>query len=144
MADSMELRLRVVLADPLPGVRYCLQRTSRADCVDHKSSGASDLAFDLTVKVKPAGDAFDYHGPFVQGRRGERYVAILIGTLAGEADSCWTRAVKIHLSPIPSATVESALNRADVVLTARFPGRAKSGGPSCASIRPLDDGWRAA
>ncbi|MER3405467.1 MAG: hypothetical protein C4289_10205, partial [Chloroflexota bacterium] len=134
--------LRIVLAAPPPGVLYCLQRSSRADCVGHRRSDGGDLRFDLSVEVRLAGAVPDFRGPLAQGRRGERYIAMLIGTLAGDAASSWTRGAKIPLSSITRPLLKEVCSRADARLTATFPGRARGGGPSCATLRPTGEGWQ--
>jgi hypothetical protein len=142
MPSTIDAPLRIVLVDPPPGVMYCIQRASRTDCVDHKRSGEGDLVFDLVVRVKEGGEQPDFAGPFIQGRRGERHIAILIGTLAGDAESCWTRGVKIRLEAITLHLIAEARSRGNGVLTARFAGRSRDGGPSCATVPAMDGGWR--
>src|SRR5437764_900805 len=133
MTVTSDLPLRIVLVDPPGGVMYCLQRTSRADCVDHKRSNGTDVVFNVTAQVKASAEEPDFRGPFVQGRRGERYIAILIGTLAGDADSCWTRAAKIRLEGITSTMIEAVRSHPDMVLAGRFAGSGRGGGPACAT-----------
>jgi|DewCreStandDraft_5_1066085.scaffolds.fasta_scaffold00086_98 hypothetical protein len=144
MVETFSLPLRIVLADPPPGVLYCLQGSSRADAVAHRRSEGSDLHFDLSVEVRLDGDVPDFRGPLVQGRRGERYIAILAGTLAGDAASSWTRGAKIPLGGITRPLLEELRSRVDARLTATFPGRARDGGPSCATLRPIGEGWQVA
>jgi hypothetical protein len=75
-------------------------------------------------------------GPFVQGPPRQRFVYIDIGTCAGQADSCWSRRLKIPLAGIPAKAIE-----AGGVLEARVPGTARDGGPSCATVKDFD-GWK--
>lgn len=123
---------------------YCLQRSSRADVVEHRRSDGSDLHFDLSVEVCQDGDAPDFRGPLVQGRRGARSIAILIGTLAGDAASRWTRGAKVPLAGITWALLEELRAHEHARLTITFPGRARDGGPSCATLRPAGGGWQVA
>jgi hypothetical protein len=142
MVEIFSVPLRIVLAGPPLGVLYCLQRSSRTDGVEHRRSDGSDIYLDLSVEVRQGGDAPDFRGPLVQGRRGERYIAILIGTLAGDAASCWTRGAKIPLGGITRPLLEELRSRVDARLTATFPGRTRDGGPSCATLRPIGGGWQ--
>ena len=141
MTTTFELPLRIILADPPAGVLYCLQRRSRADCVNHARSDGGDLVFDLAIQVKPGGDEPDFVGPFIQGRRGERYVTILIGTLAGDAHSCWTRAAKFWLRGITWSLIEGLRSRSNAVVAGRFVGTTANGGPACATAHFVGDGW---
>lgn len=138
---TTDLPIRIVFVSPPPGILYCLQRTSRADCVDHMRSTGDDLVFDLTVRVSDSEEPPDFRGAFIQGPRGERHVAVLIGTLAGDAGSCWTRAAKVRLAGITRALVEEALQNSQSVLTGRFAGTAPKGGPACATLKAATDGW---
>src|SRR5262249_49316634 len=94
MPETTDLPLRIVLVAPPPGVLYCLQR-GRDEEVSRVRSDGGDVVFDLTVELKPGSDGPDFRGPFVQGPRGERFVYVRIGTLAGDPDSPWTGRAKI-------------------------------------------------
>lgn len=143
MPGAPELNLRIVLAEPPEGVRYCLQRRSRADCVDHATSSGGDMVFHVPVRVKPGGEAPDFLGPMVRGRPGDRHIAILIGTLAGDEGSCWTRGLKIRLLRISWAQVEAAQATPGGALQGRFIARARDGSPACATAKVAEDGaWR--
>lgn len=77
-------------------------------------------------------------GPFVQGTPRGRFVYVDIGTYAGQAESCWSRRLKIPLDGIP---VQST--RSGGMLEARAPGRGRDGGPGCATVFDFD-GWNRA
>ena len=123
------LNLRIVVERPPAGVDYALQkgRGNSYETVQKQRSADGDLVFELSVQWKE-GPA----GPFVQGKVGERFVYLDIGTAAGQMDSCWTRRLKIPLSGIEHAGHYET----------RVPGTAKDGGPSCATVKPFA-GWRA-
>jgi hypothetical protein len=135
-----ELSLRIVLERPPKGVDFGLQkgRGSAYETVQKKRSEGLDLAFEFTVGVKAGGAGATpvFTGPLVQGPPGQRFVYVDIGTYAGQADSCWSRRLKVPLSGISAATID-----APGVLEARIPGTARDGGPSCATVQPLD-GWK--
>jgi hypothetical protein len=69
-------------------------------------------------------------------------VYITSGTLAGQADSCWTRKAKVHLSGITWKLIEQVLSTPDSTLEARIAGMAGDGGPACATVPLLENGWR--
>ena len=123
------LNLRIAVERPPAGVDYALQkgRSNAYEMLQKQRSAGGDLAFEFSVEWKngPA-------GPFVQGKPGDRFVYLDIGTAAGQIGSCWTRRLKIPLSGIE--------HEGDY--ETRVPGTGKDGGPSCATVKPFA-GWRA-
>ena len=102
-------------------------------------AGDRSLAFDVPVNVAP-GPRF--LGEFVR-REGStrRFVYIAIGKQAGDTSSLWSRRAKIDIHDLPAELLEKALGGS--VVETRLPGRAKDGGPACATLRPLGS-WRMA
>jgi len=135
-----ELTLRIILERPPKGVDFGLQkgRGSAYETVQTQRSRGKDLEFEFSVGVKAgAGKAMQaLVSPFVQGSAGERFVYIDIGTCAGQADSCWSRRLKI---PLTGITMDMIAARG--ILEARVSGTGKDGGPSCATVKPFD-GWK--
>jgi len=119
--------LRLTIADPVPGVRYSLQK----DDMPHEPVTAGDgpLSMDVPVTVHPDGRMT---GPFVR-REGpvRRFVYIRIGTSAGDHSSPWSRRAKIDIHDIPPALLTPG-----AVLEVELPGRARDDTPACATIRP--------
>ncbi|CAN7151256.1 DUF5990 family protein [Brevundimonas sp. LjRoot202] len=134
MADT-PITLRLTIADPVPGVRYSLQKD---DAPFEPVTAAGALSFDVPVRLS---DDNRFLGPFVR-REGpaRRFVYIRIGQSAGDHGSCWTRRAKIDIHDIPPALLERA--RAGRTLEAVLPGRGKDGSPTCATVRPVSP-WRA-
>jgi hypothetical protein len=132
MADTVTLRL--IIDDPVPGVRYSLQKDDLP--FEPRTAGDGPIAFDVPASLHPDGRMT---GPFVrrEGTR-RRFVYIRIGTSAGDQASCWSRRAKIDVHDIPRALLVP-----DAVLEVHLPGRGKDGSPACATVRP-SDGWRAA
>ncbi len=141
----MDLPLRIVLENPPAGVDFGLQkgRGSNYETVQKQRSGAGDLLFEFTIKLKDGAGAPDFSGPFVQGPKGQRFVYLDIGTFAGQADSCWSRRLKIALNSITSALVKRTANDSQAVLEARIRGTGTDGGPSCGTVKAFT-GWKAA
>jgi hypothetical protein len=77
-----------------------------------------------------------------KARRLPRFIYVCSGTLAGQAESCWTRRAKVPLKTITWELVQRVLLEPAGRLEARFHGRAGDGGPACATIKLLDDRWR--
>ena len=138
MPTTLDLPLRIILVAPPPGVLFCLQR-GRDERVDPVRSDGGDVTFELTLQVKPDGP--DFRGPFVQGPKGERFIYVGIGTLAGDADSCWTRRLKIRLDGITGSQIEEVRAHPGAILSARVAGTSQHGGPAYDTAQFQDSGW---
>lgn len=134
-----QLTLRVILIAPPAGTDFAIQkgRGSTYETILKQRAQGADLTFEFAVGLKPdAGGTFaDFSGPLVQGPSAGRFFYIDIGTYAGQADSCWSRRLKVPLSGIPSEMAHSG-----AVLIARISGTAKDGGPTCGTAK--SPGWR--
>jgi hypothetical protein len=137
---ARELKLRIIIEDPPPDVDYALQKGSGSayETDQRQRSQGKDLAFEFMPTVKDGvSDAMAaLAGPFVQGPRGRRFVYLDIGTCAGQADSCWSRRLKV---PLAGITMKMIL--AGGVIEARVLGTGRDGGPSCATVKDFD-GWK--
>lgn len=134
MAGST-ITLRLTIADPVAGVAYSLQDKANMP-VEPRVAGDAPISFDVPVTLSDDGRLT---GLFVR-REGpsRRFVYIAIGTSAGQ-HSEWSRRAKIDIHGIPADLL--ALARDGRVLEAILPGRARDGGPACATVRPLQP-WR--
>ena len=130
MADTVTLRL--IIDDPVPGVRYSLQKDDMP--FEPRTAGDGPMAFEIPITLQPDGRMT---GPFVR-REGSvrRFVYIRIGTSAGDHAAAWSRRAKIDIHDIPKALLVP-----DARLEVHLPGRAKDGSPACATVRPVI-GWR--
>jgi hypothetical protein len=81
-------------------------------------------------------------GDFALGPPAGRFVYVNAGTLAGQADSCWTRRAKVKTAGITPALVDETLATPGAVLEARIAGAGRDGTPCCATVPLLDGGWR--
>ena len=139
----MEIRLRIILKRPTPGVDFALQKGggSKYDTVQkQRSSPHADLKFEFPVTVKSDKDgAPDFFGMFVHGVRGDRYVYIDIGTYAGQTNTNWSRRLKVPISRITWELIDS-----QSTLVGEIPGSGKDGGPSCAYVwmKTLAEPWQ--
>ena len=132
------ITLRLTIQDPLPGVAYSLQ-DKKNHPVGQVVAGGGPLSFDVPVRLAPGPKLL---GEFVRSEGPtRRFVYIAIGTAAGAAASPWSRRAKIDVHTLPTELLEQAL--AGKVLEVDLPGRAKDGGPACATVRPLGP-WRVA
>ena len=132
-ADQIETHWRIIIEQPVSGVRYSLQ--SGNDLVlDPKSSKAGEaLRFDFPIRISPGpkffGDQVRREGPV------RRFVYIRVGQLAGDAASCWSRRIKIDIHDVGEDLVARALEGG--VLETTIIGTAADGTPSCATVRPV-------
>lgn len=138
-----EIPLRITVVHPPGGVAFRLQRGR-----DELSSPGRDrdgyLSFDFTLRVgndRTKGQP-NLRGAFAQGPPAGRFVYVNSGTLAGQADSCWTSRAKVPLAGISWDLIEQVLATPEAVLEACIKGTAKDGGPACATVPLLDGGWR--
>ena len=132
------LNLRITLVAPPAGVLYALQ--DGEESVGHVMADGGDLSLDVTVRFVEDPKGVRYLGPFVKNQGGRRFVYFRVGTCAGQHDSPWTRRGKVWFEDLPVALAREAA-ASGRRLEARFPGLAKDGSPSCATVRPIE-GWR--
>ncbi|WP_207792023.1 DUF5990 family protein [Siccirubricoccus phaeus] len=130
--------MRLRIQDPFPGVAYSLQN-KKSEPVGQVIAGDAPIAFDVPVRVAPGPK---FQGDFVRSEGAvRRFVYIAIGEQAGQSPSAWSRRAKIDIHLLPAELLERAL--AGEILKAELPGKAKDGGPACATLRPIGD-WRVA
>lgn len=79
-------------------------------------------------------------GPYAQGKPDDRFVYLNSGTMAGQPESCFTRRAKIKTKGITWKLVEQAL-AGEATVEAQIEGKARDGGPCCATV-PLLGGWK--
>ena len=77
----------------------------------------------------------------VQGRLGDRFVYLRIGTYAGEADTDVARRAKIGLEGITQEHLNAVRAKRGGVLEVQFAGTDSKGGAACATVRLLGNGW---
>ncbi|MFD4771210.1 DUF5990 family protein [Streptomyces niveus] len=147
------LTLRI-LGHDLPGTdcgefRHVHVGTQRGGEPDQLvSADAAGAVFEIPVETVPAGDgpgggagdragggATDFRGPYVQGRRGARFVYLTWGELPPGGAFGMFRRAKIFLADVPgellgAGTVETTLGLTDA-----------AGMPLCAAVRPPAITW---
>jgi Family of unknown function (DUF5990) len=132
-----------VVADPVPGLAIVLQRgqAAKVSGVAPASRSADSVVFDLGVTVNgalPDGRP-RLLGPFVQGPPDARFVYLIVGKYAGQADSEWAGRVKVPLGGLGWAQIEALAPGGRLV--ARIAGQSPKGGPALASVKLLPPGW---
>ena len=140
MSDTVTLR--VTIDAPVPGVALAVQE-GRDGLVPPVRATGEVVTFEVRAAVRVGADGTcTLTGPAVHGPPAGRFLYIAVGTRAGQPASPWNRRAKVPLAGIPGALLAAARTQAGVVLAARIAGRAKDGGPACATVPLLDGGWQ--
>lgn len=139
------ISLRIILMAPPSGVDFGIQegKGNNYKTIQVQRSKDSDLQFECTLGVK--GDRDDgppnFAGSIVQGPPLGRFIYIDIGKSAGQFNSEWQRRIKIPLAGITWEMIDNLSDAPKRFLQASIPGTGKDGGPSCATVKPID-GWK--
>lgn len=147
------MRLRIRCLQPLDPSKYeaefGLQEKSPGNWLIHagKRRANGDVHFECECRVLLTNTGTpDLSGLFVHGKRGERFLYLSWKPKDWQpgqpepAPCVYLRRMKIHLRSITTELVHEALSR-DMSLETVVDGRARDGGPACASV-PLIGGWR--
>jgi hypothetical protein len=136
---EQELKLRIVLESPPPGIDFGLQKGGGNDyqTIQTQRSTTGDLSFEFSVRAREGKEGQpNFLGPFVQGPSQERFVYIDIGTYAGQQNTQWSRRLKV-----PLWTINWELVKKGKTLETHIAGTGKDGGPTCATPKPFN-GWQ--
>jgi hypothetical protein len=131
-------------ADPRPGgleyenVHVGVQR--RKDVVDLVPGDAPDAEWNLTIDTVTKHGLLDLRGPFVQGKRGDRFLYLSWGTVDDANHFEMFRRAKLMFDTVP----------AELLRSAQAPGHRlvgtvnmthDDGMPRCAAVRPPVIEW---
>jgi Family of unknown function (DUF5990) len=147
-AAKRPLRIRIEGTN-LPGRTFC-EHTNvhvgvqcRSDPVDLTPADATEATFEFDVDILPSDEgAWDFRGPFVHGKRNERFLYLTWGDLSPAGDFAMFRRAKLHLSCLEEPLITAAATPTHH-LVARLSLTDGRGGPRCASIRPPAISWTA-
>jgi hypothetical protein len=134
--------MRILVMNPPPGVRFAVQR-GKAELLEPPARQHEPIAFELLLRLgSPLPDGqVNFLGEFAQGPAADRFIYLNSGTLAGQADSPWTRRAKLKLASIPRQVVEAGLSASGGIIEARVLGTMDDGGPVCASVKAQAVVW---
>jgi hypothetical protein len=136
-ADTIEIRMRLVVENPVPGVLHSLQDKKNEPRGALASKEGEPLAFEFSIRIAPGPK---FYGEQVRSEGPERrFVYIAVGQQAGDAASCWSRRMKINIHDIAPGLLEKATK--GKVLRGAVQGTGDDGTPSCASV--MVTSWRA-
>ena len=132
-AGQTEIRMRLVIENPVAGVAHSLQ-DKKSQPVDAKVSKAgAALTFEFPIRIA-AGPKF--YGEQVRNEGPERrFVYIAVGQQAGDKTSAWSRRMKIDIHDIEQTMLDRAAAN-DQVIAITINGTGKDGTPACATVRP--------
>jgi hypothetical protein len=143
---ELELPLRVVVVAPPVDCDFGVQkgRGAQYEVLSKQRSTGADLHFDLTLRVRPnaTNGAPNFLGPFAQGTPQARFFYLDIGEYAGQKHTHWARRAKIPLHSIDWELIEKVRRHPGSRLEARYAGTDRRGGPTCATVKLLDGGWK--
>jgi len=131
-AARIDLTLRIILADPPSGVVFSKQDAKNRPVDPIRAEG--DLSFDIPITLTPTPNGLRPGGGFVRNDSRGRFVYIASGQAAGDCQTDWQRRIKVYLHDLPADVTGGE------VLVATIAGRARDGGPACATV-PLLQGW---
>lgn len=135
-ADQTEIRLRIVIENPVPGVMLSLQ-DKKSQPVDAKLPGKGPVVFEFLIRIA-AGPKF--FGEQVRSEGPERrFVYVAIGAQAGQKGTPWSRRMKIDIHDIPQALLDRAAKGKTIEGVVN--GTGKDGTPACATMT-LKKPWR--
>ena len=133
-ADQIEIRLRITVEQPVPGLLYSLQAKEDGPLDPKRSDDGSPLSFDFVIRVGPGpkffGDQVRREGPE------RRFVYLRIGQAAGDHTSPYNGRIKVDIHDIDQKLLDSAADDARVIETV-INGTGRNGGPAYATVRPV-------
>ena len=130
----------------LPGIRFAgreqievgVQRRGEVEQTVPGDASAASFLLDLDVTRSP--DGVDFRGPYVHGRKGERFLYLSWGRRGGDGGHEMFRRAKLHLSAIDTVQVNRAVDE-ELPLVGELSLTDEHGGPLCASVRPPIITW---
>ena len=129
-AAQSEIRMRLVVEEPVPGVTHSLQDKGSRPVDPEASKDGEPLAFEFAVRI---GAGPKFYGEQVRSEGPERrFVYIAVGKQAGDESSPWNRRMKIDIHDIAAPLLNGALAGRRLVGTVA--GTGKDGTPACATV----------
>ncbi|MGI8799069.1 MAG: DUF5990 family protein [Pseudonocardia sp.] len=113
------------------------------DVVDLVRADATSAQWSFDVRTRLVEDgSLDVGGPFVHGRRGDRFLYLSWGTVDDAGRFTMFRRAKLMFADIEPATLRAAAD-GDAVLVGRITLTDSCGNPRCARVREPDLRWLA-
>ena len=144
---TTNLAIRIVAVDP-PGNCYGAARpillgTQRNKDVEQIGLATETAEFLLDIGVVSTPDGFDFKGPYVHGRKGDRVLYLSWGVeQAGEGFEMFARA-KLKFEDLGPELLVAALALDEPSLTCTMQATNEKGHPASGTIRPPRLAWSA-
>ena len=137
------LPLRIMLVGVPLGVSFAMQ-CGKSELISPAHQDDDSLCFEFSIRVSvQSGDGRpNFLGPLAHGTPADRFLYVNSGTSAGQRGSAWTRRAKIKLGGITWDQIRETLGRPGSVIVAQIAGTARDGGPCCATVPLLGEGWQ--
>lgn len=113
------------------------------DVVDLVPGDAASAQWSFEVRTRLVEDgSLDVSGPFVHGRRGDRFLYLSWGTVDGSGGFTMFRRAKLMFADVPPTALHAAAD-GGAVLVGRVTLTDSCGNPRCARVREPDLRWSA-
>jgi hypothetical protein len=99
----------------------------------------SEISWETDIEVVPSDDGFDFRGPVVQGRRGDRFIYLTWGHVGPDGAFEMFRRAKLMLDRVERGLIESATAKGGLDVSVDLTG--PDGGPRCARVDPPAIAW---
>lgn len=141
---AMDIR---IIGHNLPGLRcgerdfvhIGVQRGKEVVGIIRGDAATAIFAFTIDAVTDDAGD-LDFRGPFVHGKRGERFLYLSWGDVKPDGSFVMFRRAKIHLSALDAQVIAHTRSTSSAI-EAVLDLTDDHGAPLCASIRPPRVRW---
>lgn len=130
---------RCAVGEGYDNVHVGVQRRKEVVELHPGDAASATWSFDVEARDTPEGGV-DFHGPYVQGRRGERFVYLSWGTVDGDGTFTMFRRAKLHLADVDPDTLARAA-AGEGRLVAHLGLTDTCGLPICARVRPPNVTW---
>ncbi len=112
----------------------------KTEVVDPVQGDSNEVVFEFKIDVVNSED-IDYRGPFVHGKKGERFLYLSWGEVRTKGSFEMFRRAKLHLSALDPDAVKCAISKG-LVLEGVLGLTDERGGPLCSSVRPPKIKWK--
>jgi hypothetical protein len=113
----------------------------RRDPAQLVAADESEMLWEVDIEVVDKGGAFDFRGPAVQGKRGDRFIYLTWGHVSSDGAFEMFRRAKLMLDRVEPELIESARAAGRLDVTVDLTG--DKGGPRCARVDPPAIAWSA-
>ena len=128
--------------EPYDGVHVGVQR--RQEVVELVPGDAPSAAWSFAVTTRVGGDGgLDFGGPYIHGRRGDRFLYLSWGTVDAAGTFTMFRRAKLNFADVPPAVLAEAAS-GDSTLVGQLGLTDGWGNPICARVRPPIVTWTVA